>query len=154
MALPDRIQADLTAAMKARDRDTVATLRLVVSAIRTLRVAEGHSGEVTDAEAVDLLTREAKRRTEAAEAYAAAGRDDLAEKERHELAIIRRYLPEQLGEDELARIVDEAVAETGATAPSDLGRVMSAVMPRVRGRADGKQVNALVRDRLTGGPGA
>jgi uncharacterized protein YqeY len=154
MALPDQIQADLTAAMKARDADTVATLRLVVSAIRTLRVAEGHSGEVTDAEAVDLLTREAKRRTEAADAYAAAGRDDLAEKERRELAIIRRYLPEQLGADELARIVDEAVAATGATAPSDLGRVMSAVMPRVRGRADGKQVNALVRDRLTGGPAA
>jgi len=150
MALPDQIQADLTAAMKARDADTVATLRLVVSAIRTLRVAEGHAGEVTDAEAVDLLTREAKRRTEAAEAYAAAGRDDLADKERRELAIIRRYLPEQLGADELARIVDEAVAATGATAPSDLGKVMSAVMPRVRGRADGKQVNALVRDRLTG----
>jgi len=150
MALPEQIQADLTAAMKARDADTVATLRLVVSAIRTLRVAEGHAGEVTDAEAVDLLTREAKRRTEAAEAYAAAGRDDLADKERRELAVIRRYLPEQLGADELARIVDEAVAATGATAPSDLGRVMSAVMPRVRGRADGKQVNALVRERLTG----
>lgn len=150
MALPEQIQSDLTAAMKARDTETLATLRLVVAAIRNLRVAEGHRGDVTDAEAVDLLTREAKRRTEAADAYAAAGRDDLADKERRELAIIRRYLPEQLGADELAVLVDRAVAETGATTPSDLGRVMSAVMPKVRGRADGKQVNALVRERLSG----
>jgi uncharacterized protein len=148
-ALPDRIQSDLTTAMKARDRETVGTLRLVLAAIRNLRVAEGRSGEVTDAETVDLLTREAKRRTEAAEAYAQAGRDDLADQERRELEILRRYLPAQLDADELARIVDEAVAETGASTPGDLGRVMSAVMPRVRGRADGKQVNALVRERLS-----
>lgn len=148
-ALPDRIQSDLTAAMKARDRETVATLRLVLAAIRELRVAAGRSGEVTDAEAVDLLTREAKRRTEAAEAYAQAGRDDRADQERRELEVIHRYLPAQFDADELARIVDEAVAETGASTPGDLGRVMSAVMPRVRGRADGRQVNALVRERLS-----
>jgi uncharacterized protein len=150
MALPDRIQADLTTAMKARDTEAVATLRLVVAAIRNLRVAEGHTGEVTDPETVEVLTREAKKRTEAAEAYDHAGRTDLAERERRELAIIRRYLPAELSRDELAAIVDEAIATTGATAPGDLGRVMSAVMPRVRGRADGRAVNALVRDRLAG----
>jgi len=150
VALADQIQSDLTGAMKARDAETTATLRLVLAAIRNLRVAEGHTGEVTDAETLELLTREAKRRTEAADAYAAAGREDLAERERRELAILRRYLPDQLDEAELRRIVDQAVAQTGASAPSDLGRVMSAVMPQVRGRADGKQVNALVRARLTG----
>lgn len=148
MALPERIQADLTAAMKARDRETVGTLRMVVAAIRNLKVAEGHQGEVTDAETVEVLTREAKRRTEAAEAYDRAGRQDLADAERRELAIVRQYLPQQLGAQELAAIVDDAIAETGASAPGDLGRVMSAVMPKLRGRADGKAVNALVRERL------
>jgi len=148
MALPEQIQADLTAAMKARDRATTATLRLVVAAIRNLRVAEGHDGEVTDAETLELLTREAKRRTEAAQAYDRAGRDDLAAAERDELAILRRYLPEELTGDELAGIVADAVAETGASSPADLGKVMAALMPKVRGRADGKAVNALVRARL------
>ncbi|MPZ89333.1 MAG: GatB/YqeY domain-containing protein [Nitriliruptorales bacterium] len=148
MSLSDQIQSDLTTAMKARDTERVATLRMIVAAIKNLRVAVGHSGEVTDTETQSLLTREAKKRNEAADAYANAGREDLAGKERRELAIVRTYLPEQLGEDELAAIVDEVVAETGASSPSDLGRVMSSVMPRVRGRADGKQVSALVRHRL------
>lgn len=148
MALSDQIQSDLTTAMKARDTERIATLRMIVAAIKNLRVAEGHTGEVTDNETQDLLTREAKKRSEAAEAYAKAGRDDLAEKERRELEIVRAYLPEQLSEDELAVVVDQAIAETGATSLGDLGRVMSSVMPRVKGRADGKQVNALVRRRL------
>lgn len=150
MALSDQIQSDLTTAMKARDTERIATLRMIVAAIKNLRVAEGHTGEVTDNETRDLLTREAKKRSEAAEAYAKAGRDDLAEKERRELEIVRAYLPEQLSEDELAVVVDQAIAETGATSLGDLGRVMSSVMPRVKGRADGKQVNALVRRRLGG----
>jgi uncharacterized protein len=148
MALTERIQGDLKTAMKARDTDTVGTLRLVLAAIKNLQVEEGHRGEVTDTEAVELLTREAKRRTESAEAYGEAGREDLVDKERRALEVVRRYLPEQLGQDELAAIVDEAIAATGATLPGDLGRVMAAVMPRVRGRADGKQVNAVVRERL------
>lgn len=148
MALSDEIQADLTRAMKARDAETVSTLRMVVAAIRNARVSAGRSGDVTDAETTELLAREAKKRSEAAEAYADAGRDELAAKERAELEIIRRYLPEQLDEQQLAALVDEAIADTGATTAGDLGKVMSAVMPRVKGRADGKQVNALVRDRL------
>ena len=149
MTLPERIRRDMTDAMRARDTETVATLRLALAAIQTLKVAEGHSGEVTDAETVDLLTREAKRRVEAADTYAAGGRGELAAKERRELAILRRYLPEELDADALAAIVDEAIAETGASGPGDLGRVMSAVMPKVKGRADGRQVNALVRRRLS-----
>jgi uncharacterized protein len=149
MALAEQIQSDLTTAMKARDAETVKTLRMVVAAIKNARVEVGRSGDVTDEEVVDLLTREAKKRTEAAEAYDQAGRDELAAAERSELEVIRRYLPEQLGEDELRVLVDEAIAETGASGPGDLGRVMSAVMPKVKGRADGKQVNAIVRERLT-----
>lgn len=150
MGLPDQLQSDLTAAMKARDPETVATLRMLVAAVKNARVAAGQSGEVTDEQTVELLTREAKKRAEAAEAYEEAGRSELAEKERSELAIIRRYLPEQLDEERLRTLVDEAIAETGAQGPSDLGRVMSAVMPKVKGRADGKVVNGMVRSRLAG----
>ena len=150
MALTDQLQADMTAAMKARDAEAVGTLRMVIAAVKNARVAAGHSGDVSDEETLDLLTREAKKRSEAAEAYDAAGRDELAAKERRELEIIRRYLPEQLDADTLRTLVDEAIAESGASGPSDLGKVMSAVMPKVKGRADGKAVNAMVRERLTG----
>ncbi|MPZ72635.1 MAG: GatB/YqeY domain-containing protein [Nitriliruptorales bacterium] len=150
MALTEQIQSDLTAAMKARDVDTVGTLRMVMAAVKNARVATGQQGDVTDEQTLELLTREAKKRTEAAEAYDAAGRAELAAKERRELAVIQRYLPEQLDEGTLRGIVHDAVAQTGASAPSDLGRVMSVVMPKVKGRADGKVVNALVRERLSG----
>ena len=140
----------MTAAMKARDTEAVATLRMVIAAVKNAKVSAGHSGDVTDEETLELLTREAKKRNEAAEAYDAAGREELAAKERRELAIIQRYLPEQLDENTVRGLVDEAIAESGAAGPSDLGKVMSAVMPKVKGRADGKMVNAIVRERLTG----
>lgn len=148
MALSDDIQADLTTAMKARDAERVATLRMVVAAIRTARVAAGSAGEVSDAQTLELLAKEAKSRTEAAEVYAEAGRAELADKERRELEVIRGYLPAQLDDAELQSVVDAAIADTGAVGPADLGRVMSAVMPQVKGRADGKAVNAMVRQRL------
>jgi uncharacterized protein YqeY len=150
MALTDQIQSDLTTAMKARDAETVGTLRMVMAAVKNQRVAAGQSGDITDEQTIELLTREAKKRTEAAEAYDAADRPELADKERRELEIIRTYLPEQLDEETIRGFVDEAIAETGASGPGDLGKVMSAVMPKVKGRADGKLINALVRERLTG----
>ena len=149
MSLAEQLQSDLTTAMKARDSDTVATLRMVIAAVKNARVAAGSGGDVTDEQTVELLTREAKKRSEAIEAYQGAGRTELAEREQRELDIIRRYLPEQLSEAEVAAAVDEAIAETGASGPGDLGKVMSAVMPKVKGRADGKLVNRLVRERLT-----
>lgn len=149
MSLAERIQSELTAAMKSRDAETTATLRMVLAGIKNLRVAEGRAGDLTDEEVLDLLAREAKKRSEAAEAYDQANRPELAEKERSELAIIQRYLPEQLSEAEVTRIVEDAIAQTGASGPGDLGKVMSAVMPQVKGRADGKLVNQIVRDRLT-----
>ncbi len=150
MGLAEQIQQDLTAAMKARDTETVSTLRMVVAAVKNARVAAGQAGDLTDEQTLELLTREAKKRNEAADAYSAAGRAELAEKERAELAVIRRYLPEQLDEDAVRAIVDAAIADTGATGASDLGKVMSAVMPKVKGRADGKIVSGLVRERLAG----
>lgn len=150
MSLAEQIQTDLKSAMKARESDTVATLRMVLAGIKELRVAEGHEGEVTDDEVEALLVRGAKQRREAASAYAEADRPELAEKEQRELAVLERYLPDQLDQAELERLVDEAIAESGAAGASDMGKVMQAVMPKVAGRADGKQVNALVRARLAG----
>jgi uncharacterized protein YqeY len=148
MSLAEQIQTDLKTAMKARESDTVATLRMVLAGIKELRVAEGHEGEVTDDEVETLLARGAKQRREASAAYAEADRPELAEKEERELAVLERYLPEQLDQAQLERLVDEAIAESGAAGASDMGKVMQAVMPKVAGRADGKQVNALVRARL------
>ncbi|CAN5858045.1 GatB/YqeY domain-containing protein [soil metagenome] len=150
MASSEQIETDLRTAMKARDPETVATLRMVLAAIKNARVSAGRSGDVSDAEVTDILAKQGKQRSEAAAAYRDGGRDELADKEERELAIIQRYLPAALDDDELAAIVDQAVAETGASGPGDLGAVMSAVMPKVKGRADGKRVNAMVRARLQG----
>lgn len=149
MSLAEQITADLTASMKARDAGTTGALRLILAEIRTLRGAEGRGGaEPTDPEVLELLARAAKQRREAAGTYRNADRPELAEQEDRELAVITRYLPAQLGEDEVRAAVAEAVAATGASGPGDLGTVMSAVMPTVKGRADGKLVNRLVREAL------
>jgi hypothetical protein len=147
--LAEQIQTDLRAAMKARDRDAVAALRMVLARIKETQVAAGHGDEVTDDEVQALIRREAKRRTEAADAFAAAGRDELAAKEEAELVILQRYLPQQMSDAELATIIDETIAATGASSAGDFGRVMGAVMSKVSGRADGTRVNAMVRGRLS-----
>jgi uncharacterized protein YqeY/putative flippase GtrA len=147
--LADTIQTDLHTAMKARDRHAVATLRMVLARIKETRTSAGHGDEVTDDEVQTLIRREAKRREEAAATYAEAGRDELEAIEVAELAVLRRYLPAELSDEALAAIVDETIAETGATSASDLGRVMGAVMPKVKGQAGGGRVNAMVRERLT-----
>lgn len=149
MGLDEQLRADLKDAMKARDRDRTATLRMAIAAVGTLRVAEGRTGEVTDEEVVGLLKREVRKREEAAAAYDQAGRAELADKERRELAVLQPYLPAQMSDDELTALVDAAVAEVGASGPGDLGAVMKAVMPRVGDAADGRRVNATVRARLS-----
>ena len=128
--------------MKAGDRERVHALRLIASELQKA-AKEG------DAEEVQVLQRERKRRLEAAEAYRDGGRTDQAEAEEREAEIIDSYLPEQLSDEELRGIVGDAVAESGASSPQEMGRVMSLVMPRVRGRADGKRVSTLVRERLS-----
>ena len=135
------MQDDAAAALKAGDRERAGALRLIVSELQKAE-KEGPS------DAVAVLQRERKRRVEAAEAYEKAGRDDLAAGERREVDLIDPYLPAQLEDAELESLVDEAVGETGASSPKDMGQVMSAVMPKVAGRADGKRVSAVVRERL------
>lgn len=146
MTLSSRLQEDLTAAIRDRDELRRDTLRMVIAA--AYNAAKHARRDLTDDEVVQVLTREAKTRAESVEAFTAAGRTDAAERETAEIAIIRAYLPEQLDESELERLVREAVAESGATSAREMGKVMSVLMPRVRGRADGKQVSALVAREL------
>jgi uncharacterized protein len=145
MSVLEQVKADTAAAMKAGERERVSALRMVASELQ--KAHKEASG--SDADELAVLQRERKRRLEAAEAYREAAREDLAEGEEREAAIIEAYLPEQLSDDELHAIVGDAVAETGASSPREMGKVMSLVMARVQGRADGKRVSALVKEKLT-----
>ncbi len=150
-SLKDRLQADLTAAMKARDAVTTSTIRMLRAAITNAEVAGDQAVELSDAETIAVLQTEAKRRTEAADVYEQAGRADSAAKERAELAVIQRYLPAALSDAELTALVDEEVAraaEQGASGPKAMGAVMKAVRERAGAGADGARVAALVKARL------
>jgi uncharacterized protein YqeY len=147
--LKTRLRTDLNTAMKARDELTTATLRMALTAVTTEEVSGKSARELTDDEVLRVLAREAKKRREAAEAFAGAGRTELAEREQAEGSVLDRYLPAQLGDDELAGIVAAAVSEAGATGPRDMGAVMKLVQPRVAGRADGKRISDEVRRRLS-----
>jgi uncharacterized protein YqeY len=142
MSTLERVQEDTKAAMKAGDRERVHALRLITNELQKAAKA----GEADD---VAVLQRERKRRLEAAEAYREGGREELASAEEREAEIIASYMPEQLSEDELDAIVGDAVAESGASSPQEMGKVMSLVMGQVRGRADGKRVSELVREKLS-----
>ena len=142
MSVLERVQDDATAALKARDRDRVHALRLIANELQKA-AKDGAADEV------EVLQRERKRRLEAAEAYRDGGREELAAAEEREAAVIAEYMPAQLSDDELDAIVGDAVAESGAASPQEMGKVMSLIMPRVSGRADGKRVSALVREKLT-----
>ena len=137
----ERIQADTREAMKAGQKDRVSTLRMITSALQQ-NEKEG------DGDAVAVLQRERKKRLEAAGAYSEGGRAEQAEAERSEAETIAAYLPEQISDSELAAAVDDAITATGAASPADIGKVMGAVMPAVKGRADGNRVSATVRERL------
>jgi uncharacterized protein YqeY len=146
MSLIERIEEELKEAMRARDQDRTGVLRLTLS---SLRAAEKEvQRPLKEDEELHVLQRERKRRAEAAEAFRSAGREEQAAKEEHELAVIEEFMPEPVDEDELERIIDDAIAETGATSLRDLGRVMADVMPQVAGRADGSVVSQLVREKL------
>ncbi len=149
-SLKERLRADLTSAMKARDSVRAGTLRMVLTAITNAEVAGKTATTLTDEQVTDVLTREQKRRREAAEAFGSAGRTEMADKERTEGKIIAEYLPEQLTEAEISAIVREAIAASGADGPKAMGQVMGAVQPKVKGRADGGVVAAEVRRQLAG----
>jgi uncharacterized protein YqeY len=145
MSLVERIRSETGDALKRGDRERASALRLITSELQ-----KAHKDSPGDVDETAVLQRERKRRLEAAEAYHDAGRDDLAGAEEREAGLIEQYLPEQLGDEELDAIVGDAVAELGATSPKEMGKVMSIVMERVQGRADGKRVSANVRGKLTG----
>ncbi len=147
--LKDRLRADLNAAMRARDQVRMRTLRMALTSITNEEVAGATARDLTDDEIVRVLTREARKRKEAAEAFSAAGRDDRAAAERAEGDVLAGYLPAQLSDDELAALVAAAIAETGASGMASMGLVMKTVTPRIAGRADGARVAAEVRRRLS-----
>jgi uncharacterized protein len=147
--LKERLRADLNAAMRARDQVRMRTLRMALTSITNEEVAGASARDLTDDEVLKVLTREARKRREAAEAFSAAGRADQAAAERAEGDVLAGYLPAQLSDDELAALVDAAITETGATGMAGMGQVMKTVTPRVAGRADGARVAAEVRRRLS-----
>lgn len=142
MAVVDQVQEDAITALKAGDRERAGALRLIASELQKA-VKDGGDDEVA------VLQRERKRRLESAQAYRDGGRDDLATTEESEAELIASYMPEQIGDAELAEIVTAAVAESGASSPRDMGNVMKLVMPQVVGRADGRRVSAAVKEKLT-----
>ena len=147
--LADDLQADLTAAMKARDASTVAVLRMAIAAVKEARVAGESSRELSDEEVVAVLAKEAKRREEAAAAFSAGDRPERAAAELAERDVLARYLPAPLDEAALEELVSRVLSEGGFSAPGDLGPAMKQVVAAVAGRADGKAVAALVRARLS-----
>jgi uncharacterized protein YqeY len=146
--LKDQLRTDLTTAMKARDETRTRTIRMALTSISNEEVSGSAARDLTDDEVIKILAREAKRRREAAAAFADAGRDDQAAAERAEEQVLADYLPAQLNDDELAAMVAAAIAETGASGPAGIGQVMKVITPRVAGRAEGSRVAALVRSQL------
>jgi uncharacterized protein len=147
--LKERLRADLSTAIRARDQVRMRTIRMALTSITNEEVAGTSARDLTDEEVVRVLTREARKRREAAEAFSAAGRSEQAAAERAEGEVLAGYLPAQLSDDELAALIDAAIAETGASGLPGLGQVMKTVTPRVAGRADGARVAAEVRRRLS-----
>jgi hypothetical protein len=146
MNLIARLEDELTTAMKERDTARRDALRLILSSLRSAE--KELQRPLHEDEELQVLQRERKRRMESIEAFTAAGRDEQAAKERVELEVLEEFMPEPLSEDDLERIVDDAIAEVGATSMRDLGRVMADVMPQIAGRADGSAVSQLVREKL------
>ena len=146
--LEPRLHSDLTDAIRSRDEVRSATLRMALTAVKNEAVSGNEARELTDADVVAVLGREAKKRRESATAYDDAARPELAARERAELEVLEGYLPAQLDDDELATLVAEAIAETGAESPKQMGQVMKVLTPRIAGRADGGRVAAAVRAAL------
>jgi uncharacterized protein YqeY len=148
MGLKEKLQADLTDAIRSRNEVVSGTVRMLLAAITNEEVAGKSAKVLTDAEIITVLSREAKKRREAVEAYTQAKRDDLASKEKAEAAVIANYLPVQLSEDEIKKLIQAAIAETGAAGPAGMGLVMKVLQPKIAGKADGGVVSGLVKAAL------
>jgi len=148
MSIKEKLHSDLTEAIRSRDEITSGTIRMVLTAITTEEVAGKEARVLSDDEVITVLSREGKKRREAAEAFENAGRADKAALEKSEGEVIAKYLPAQLSEADIAAIIAEAIASTGAAGPADMGKVMGAVKPKIAGKADGGVVSALVKAAL------
>ncbi len=150
MGLKETLHEDLTAAIRSSDKLVSGTIRMVLTAITNEEVAGKEARTLSDDEIITVLSREAKKRREAAEEFAKAGRDDKAADEKAEGEVIAKYLPAQLSEAEIKQIIAEAVAATGAAGPADMGKVMGAIKSKIAGKADGALVSSLVKSTLAG----
>ena len=148
MALDQKLQEDLATAMKAKDTEKVWVLRMVIADLKNLRVTKGAGSTLTDDETLAAIASGVKKRKDSIEQFEKGNRADLADKEKSGIAILETYLPTQIDAAELEAAVDTVIAELGATSKKDMGKVMKAVMERVKGRADGKAVSALVSSKL------
>ena len=151
MSLKTRLDDDLKTAMRSRDALRRSVIRLLLSAIHNEEIAK--QTELDDEGITSVLGKQAQQRRESIEAYTQGGRRDLADKEKAELEMIMTYLPEQMSREDIAAVVKKAIADTGATGPQDMGKVMSRVMPEVRGKAQGREVNAIASELLKGAGG-
>jgi len=151
MSLKEKLQNDLTGAMRARDEIRSSTIRMTLTSIKNEEVAGKDARDLSDAEIIIVLSREAKKRREAAEAFDQAGAKDRADQERAEGEIIAEYLPAQLSESEIKELIKAAIAETGANSPAQMGLVMKSLQPKTAGKADGGLVSSLVKAALAGG---
>lgn len=151
MGLKERLQGDLTEAIRSRDELRSGTIRMVLTAITNEEVSGKSARVLGDAEIITVLSREAKKRREAADAFMDAGHAERSERETSEGKVIIEYLPEQLSEDEVKKIISDAITQTGASGPAGMGLVMKAIQPKVAGKADGGVVSGLVKAALTGG---
>jgi uncharacterized protein YqeY len=148
MSIKEQLKKDLTEAIRGRDEITSGTIRMVLTAITNEEVAGKEARVLSDEEVITVLSREGKKRREAAEAFENAGRTDKAALEKSEGEVIAKYLPAQLSEADIAAIIADAIASTGAQGPGDMGKVMGAVKPKIAGKADGGLVSALVKAAL------
>lgn len=147
MSLLQQLTSDMVTAMKERDKETLAVVRMLKAAVQNEQIEAGH--DLTAEEEVAVLSREYKQRKESLAEFEKAGRQDLVDQTNHELVVVEKYLPKQLSEEEVTKIVEQTVEELGADSMKDFGKVMGAVMPKVKGQADGKIVNATVKNVLS-----
>ena len=151
MGLKETLKSDLTEAIRSSDKVVSGTIRMVLTAITNEEVSGKEARVLSDEEIITVLSREAKKRREAAEEFAKAGRTDRAAEEKAEGEVIAKYLPAQLSEDDIKKLIADAVASTGAAGPADMGKVMGAIKPKIAGKADGALVSSLVKTALAGG---
>ena len=151
MGLKERLQSELTEAIRSRNELKSGTIRMILTAITNEEVSGKSARVLADAEIITVLSREAKKRREASEAFADAGRADRAEQEINEGKVIGEYLPEQLSEADIKKMIADAIAETGASGPAGMGLVMKVISPKIAGKADGGTVSGLVKAALSGG---